>query len=77
MAGITKLWVDDRVDTPAQAEEIRVRELTTVDRQSPIIAAGELSVSILTVAVFWNIADRAVLAAWPHPRRPTLRSTRT
>jgi PAS domain S-box-containing protein len=49
---------------PAEAGPLRARQILSLARQTPMVAAGNLVNSLLTAFVFWDVGPRSFLAAW-------------
>jgi PAS domain-containing protein len=58
------LWPDRPHPNSAEAQEIGLRQIQSLARQTPVVALGNLVNSALVVAVFWGSAPRTMLVLW-------------
>lgn len=64
MAGIGTFWIDHPVDDSPEAEAIRVQQVATMFGQTPMVAAGNMVNSLITVLLLRDVAPPALLIGW-------------
>ena len=64
MLSLKSYWLSQIGDRSREANAIRARQVVSLSKQTPLIAAGNLVCSAMTLVVFWNLAPRAGLLGW-------------